>query len=216
MTTRSPRLILLTTLALLAATAAWLYFRPFSPRVIQVIPQHQSQNLSLDTQILATFDRPLTPRQQQTARITTQPYVAGQTSYQPPTNQLTFHPHTDFQPHTIYTITISASGLRQYTSIFTTRSGPTSLQQILQQAPQLTQQEQLLVNNLPYYGDNFMIQYIRLDHSFYISIWDEPIDSTRQAALQHIKSFGFTEPENQLNIRYNIPRTTSGQVILPY
>lgn len=197
--------ISLSILALIAILIAWLALRPKPITISQTSPSDKSATVPLNSTVIITLDQPLNAND--SLIINTKPTIAGKTTYISGRTKVSFQPQNFFQPDTEYTFTITGKTIADYTFTFHTRMKiPLSAKPTTADINPSTPYQKLL-KTLPYNGENFQISHHRLDDSINISIWRKPIESTKQKALQYIKSFQISNPEKDLTIHYNIPRT---------
>jgi len=192
-------------LALIAILIAWLALRPKPIQIIETSPANKETAVPLDSSIKITLNKSLPTKETPIFEI--QPPQIGKISISPDRTQALFTPQGFYQPDTDYTINITSKSIKNYTFTFHTRPKISIRTQKTIQTVQKQTPYYKFLQTLPYYGNNFQIQYIKLDNSFYISIWREPIKPTKQKALQYIESFGIKNPAKTLKIRYNIPKT---------
>lgn len=207
---------ILAVLAVIALIIAYLALQPFTPGVRSTIPASGQAEVDLEQPISVFFTRDLNTRQQNQLLITAEPRLDGQITFTEPANQVYYTATNPLQPDTKYTISVTGNSIRPHTFTFTTRSA-TSLDNIkaTQQLPKTENRQPTtnteapktnLINSLPYRTDNFHLQYAVVSDTFYISVWQEPVDQHQQAAIDHIKTFGIENPRQDLNIQYLIPK----------
>lgn len=201
-------------LAFVALIITLLATRPFSLKVTQTDPRDQQTEVPLNYLLTVTFNRPVNSRIQPSLLITFEPPVTGQISFSADQTQAVFQPNDFYQPDTQYTVTVTGQTIKDFTFTFHTRTqielphfpllnpssppaGPQSLQEKKQQ----------LLSHLPYYGKNFYIQYTLLGDFIYVNIFTDPVEQAKQQAIAWLKTQGFDDPENQLNIRYTFPKS---------
>ena len=202
--------LIFTGIAVIAVIIVLLATQPMALRVVAVDPPNQTPDMPLDSHISATFNRPIKTIDQSTIQFILEPQVAGQVSFLPDGTQAVFTPQANYQDHRDYLIKIIGRDLKEYTFTFHTRAIPDSARFPIDLPPpgpaNLQDPKQRLLNKLPYYDDNFLIEYTMTRNIIYISIWNQPIDQYQQAALDWIETFGYQDPQTELNIQFNIPR----------
>lgn len=196
-------------LAIIATLITWMGTQPTAKTITQTRPADGDNAVPLDSTITLTFNRPLTESEQQSLIINLEPELSGFTTFNQSGDQAIFVHTKLFDPNTQYTINTIATNLREHQFTFSTRPSIDINQLRPSPAsagpPNPTDPKQKLIQSLPYRTNEFTIQYTTLGDHIYITIHQQPIDTTKQQALAWLRRQGFSDPETQLRVRYNIP-----------
>ena len=212
----SPKFIVFIILIVFAGIITWLAINPLSIKITSTDPENNENTIGLRHPISFTLSSSISEEKLSEIIIITNPISEGVIT-KTNNNLITYTPNQSWQAKSTYQVSISGGNIEPYSFQFNTTDF-TSFGSILSQLklPNRSDKKPIretsdpftnLINNLPYYGDKFMIQYARWSNSIYITITDIDIETTKQKAFEWLKTQGFSNPEQDLNIRYNIPRT---------
>lgn len=187
-------------LALIGILLIYIYLRPKSYEITHTYPADLTPNVNLDSPITFYFNQPLPSNQ--SIKVELNPPTLGQISYDLDRTQAVFEPQNSYSPETTYQVTASGPQVKEYTLSFTTKSRtgfPILEVPNIDNSPQVNNRNNLLAT-IPYRTEQFTIEYLPPSNSLIITIKAEPIDQSRQAALDYIALFGINNPEKIFNL----------------
>lgn len=213
-----PLILIFSLLFIIAITLIALTLRQPTVTIISTQPINQSGNVTLSQNITLTLSHPL-PNNQELS-FESQPPITGRFTFNDQRTQATFIPLTLYQPNTLYTINFSTPSNTSYQYQFTTlmpktfanlieqstanTNNPTPPTQTANPTPTISLAQGLarLIGSTPYQADNFEIRYVVVTERFLVYLNNPLIDDqiAQEEALNYFRSFGITDPMEQLKI----------------